>query len=111
MSSPLHASLKDPSTLFYQSNAVKRSIIASYWIVILLAVPLWWYTTSIQRLSLPTSRIHSHAQKHLKLPVGICVEDADVASSLQILLAEKTRADSSRWRDIGIRIYGGSQCR
>jgi hypothetical protein len=41
--SSLPVSLKDPSTLFYLSNAVERSVIVSYWIVNFLSVPLWWY--------------------------------------------------------------------
>jgi hypothetical protein len=40
-----------PQTTF-QSNGTRRSIIASYWAVILLTLPLWWYTTSIERLPL-----------------------------------------------------------
>ncbi|KAF9444833.1 hypothetical protein P691DRAFT_763033 [Macrolepiota fuliginosa MF-IS2] len=107
---PLPAPLKDPSTLFYQSNVVKRSIIASYWTVILLAVPLWWYATSIQRLSLPISQIHSHAQRHLKLPVDICVEDVDAVSNLHAFFAEKTRAGSDGWSDLEVRVHGGSEC-
>lgn len=48
--------LKDPSTVFFQSSPTRRLVLASYWVLILLAVPLWWKTTSIERLALPTAR-------------------------------------------------------
>lgn len=111
MPSPLPASLRDPSTLFYQSNAVKRSIIISYWTVILLAVPLWWYATSIQRLALPTSRILSYAQRHLELPVAICIEDASIRSNLQGFFDVKLRDDPGHWRGIQLRVHGENDCR
>ena len=53
----------DPSTLYFERPQVRRLIIASYWLVILLAVPLWWKTTSIDRLSLPASRVHAEQQR------------------------------------------------
>ena len=43
--------------LHHQSETTRRSIIAAYWIVVVLCLPLWWNLTSIERLSLPTARI------------------------------------------------------
>ncbi|KAF7426157.1 GPI transamidase component [Pleurotus ostreatus] len=63
--------LREPSTIFFQSDNVRRTIIASYWIIIILALPLWWKTTSIERLSLPSSRVRNQASKALRLPVHI----------------------------------------
>ncbi|KAG9221676.1 hypothetical protein CCMSSC00406_0005589 [Pleurotus cornucopiae] len=63
--------LRDPSTIFFQFDNVRRTIIASYWIIIILALPLWWKTTSIERLSLPSSRVRNQASKELRLPVHI----------------------------------------
>lgn len=48
-----------------------RSVIVSYWTVVLLALPLWWSTTSIVRLSLPVARVHVHERSTLRLPVHI----------------------------------------
>jgi phosphatidylinositol glycan class S len=107
----LPVSLKDPSTLFYQSNAVKRSVIASYWIVIFLSVPLWWYTTSIQRLSLPRSRIYSHAQRPLIIPVDVCVEDDRIIPNLQDTLAAGVNNNPGHWGDIELRFHGQGDCR
>ena len=52
---------KDPSKLTFESAFTRRRILAAYWLVILLAIPLWWRYTSISRLSLPESRIQSLA--------------------------------------------------
>lgn len=43
--------------LHHQSETTRRSIIAAYWIVVVLCLPLWWHLTSIERLSLPKTRI------------------------------------------------------
>jgi hypothetical protein len=89
---PVHTTLKDPSRLFYQSDYNRRLIIVSYWAVIILAIPLWWYTTSIQRLSLPASRVHSHAANRLRFPVRINLEnthDASLPASLQQLMRDR----------------------
>lgn len=41
----------------FQSTETHRRILFSYWLVVLLAVPLWWITTSITRLPLPKTRV------------------------------------------------------
>lgn len=66
----------DDEQIFFQSRKVRWSILAAYWAVILLAVPLWWTTTSIQRLSLPTSRVVDLAQKSLRFPVDIVLDSS-----------------------------------
>ena len=57
---------KDPSKLTFESAFTRRRILAAYWLVILLAIPLWWRYTSISRLSLPESRIQSLAAKQVR---------------------------------------------
>ena len=47
----------DPSKLPFESVGTRRRIIASYWLVVLLSIPLWWKATSIERLSLPGHRV------------------------------------------------------
>ena len=56
----------------------RRTIIASYWLVVFLALPLWWYTTNIVRLALPTARVTFHAQNSLRLPVRLHFENSPV---------------------------------
>lgn len=46
----------------FQSDRIRRWIVLSYWVVLLLGIPFWWYTTSIERLALPRGRIHNLAR-------------------------------------------------
>ncbi|KAL1677982.1 phosphatidylinositol-glycan biosynthesis class S protein-domain-containing protein [Schizophyllum commune] len=80
--SPHDDSLKDPSKIHYQANHVRRLIIASYWLVIVLALPLWWRTTSIERLGLPQGRIGSLGDKTLRFSVGLSVQNERVKEAL-----------------------------
>ncbi|KAI0631265.1 phosphatidylinositol-glycan biosynthesis class S protein-domain-containing protein [Trametes polyzona] len=64
----------DPAKLCFESVRTRRLIIASYWAVVLLAIPLWWKTTSIERLSLPTSRVYAQRSRELSFPVSVNVE-------------------------------------
>ena len=75
--------LKDPSKIHYQANHVRRLIIASYWLVIVLALPLWWRTTSIERLGLPQGRIGSLGDKSLRFDIGLYAEDGRVRDALE----------------------------
>ena len=45
--------------LSFQSTTTRRGILISYWVVILAALPLWWYTTAIERLSLPRGKVEN----------------------------------------------------
>ncbi|KAJ3891189.1 phosphatidylinositol-glycan biosynthesis class S protein-domain-containing protein [Lentinula edodes] len=76
---------RNPSTLFFQSDPIRRYIIASYWVLVALALPLWWTTTSIERLPLPTSEVLAQAQKKLEIPLEICLDSAflNQVSSIQ----------------------------
>ncbi|KAI0763472.1 phosphatidylinositol-glycan biosynthesis class S protein-domain-containing protein [Trametes elegans] len=67
----------DPAQLCFESVRTRRLIIASYWLVVLLAVPLWWKTTSIERLALPASRVHAQRNRELSFPVEVNVETGD----------------------------------
>ncbi|KAI0828705.1 phosphatidylinositol-glycan biosynthesis class S protein [Trametes gibbosa] len=70
-SSSRHA---DPALLCFESSRTRRLIIASYWAVVLLAVPLWWKSTSIERLSLPTSRVHAQRSRELSYAAEVQVQ-------------------------------------
>ena len=77
----LPTGLRNPSTLFFQTDSVRRSIVASYWLVILLALPLWWHSTSIERLPLPSARVLQQVSKRVSVPVDVCVEGASESVS------------------------------
>ncbi|ORY28798.1 phosphatidylinositol-glycan biosynthesis class S protein [Naematelia encephala] len=59
--SQLHEQLKsapiDITKRLNPSSSQRLVILLSFPLLILLAVPFWWYTTSIERLPLPTDRI------------------------------------------------------
>ena len=55
-----------PAKLVFESVWNRRRIIASYWVVILVALPLWWKTTSIERLGLPASRVKTLDEKEVR---------------------------------------------
>jgi GPI-anchor transamidase subunit S len=88
--------MRDPSQLSFQSTGVRRAVIGSYWIVILAAIPLWWYTTSITRLSLPTQRVRSLSQQNLQLPV--CLQLDHGLNHLQSVITQ------SNWGDLNVQI-------
>lgn len=102
-------SLRDPSRLFYQLDYNRRLIIASYWAVILCALPLWWYTTSIERLSLPSTRVYSQTGKELRFPVDVHLDasitrsDASLLHQLQHLVDELVRHAPDRWKGLEVR--------
>ncbi|KAH9973845.1 phosphatidylinositol-glycan biosynthesis class S protein-domain-containing protein [Lactifluus volemus] len=72
--------LKDPSLLTFEGPYIRRCILASYLVLVILSLPLWWSTTSIERLSLPKSHIDSLAAKELRLPIAVTVDTANVGS-------------------------------
>ncbi|KAJ4487670.1 phosphatidylinositol-glycan biosynthesis class S protein-domain-containing protein [Lentinula aciculospora] len=96
---------RDPATLFFQSDHVRRYIIASYWVLIALALPLWWKTTSIERLPLPTSEVYTQAQRKLEIPLEICVDST--FSSQIVSLRDAIRVAASY---LDVHINTGQDC-
>lgn len=56
--------------VIFQSTGSVARIIASFWVVFLLGLPLWWSTTSIERLPIPVSRVQ---QQQLKKVLSLVV--------------------------------------
>ncbi|KAF9653708.1 hypothetical protein BDM02DRAFT_3135231 [Thelephora ganbajun] len=98
----------DDERIFFQSRKVRWSILAAYWAVILLALPLWWTTTSIQRLSLPTSRVEDLAQNDLRFPVHIVLDSSSgvdtkaLSVKLQSLINARLSPDVRAWLDVHV---------
>ncbi|KZT07098.1 uncharacterized protein LAESUDRAFT_713904 [Laetiporus sulphureus 93-53] len=67
----------DPAQLAFESGRTRRLIIASYWITILLALPLWWTTTSIERKSLPAARVFAQQHRELIFPIHVHLNSSD----------------------------------
>ncbi|KZT60958.1 hypothetical protein CALCODRAFT_72762 [Calocera cornea HHB12733] len=59
-------------------DSTRRAIVASYWIVVLLVFPVWYYMTSIERLPLPTERIDLLGQREVQFPIKIDVDLGDI---------------------------------
>ncbi|KDQ07435.1 hypothetical protein BOTBODRAFT_180713 [Botryobasidium botryosum FD-172 SS1] len=70
-------------TSHLQSDRTRRLTVASHWIVILLAIPLWWSVTNIERLSLPRSRVARIANKQLRSTINILVDEGDLRRDLE----------------------------
>ena len=106
--SPMSGSDADGERIFFQSRRVRWSILAAYWGVILLALPLWWTTTSIERLSLPSSRVGDLAQKDLRFPVDIVLDSSsgvdtkDLSAKLQNLINARLSSDVRAWLDVHV---------
>lgn len=99
--------LRDPSKLFYQQDITRRYIISAYWFIIVLALPLWWSTTSIERLSLPSSRVTSQARSHLRIPIRLNIDAEHNGHLLAASLTESIHGliarSQDRWK--GLNIY------
>ncbi|KAF8814792.1 hypothetical protein BYT27DRAFT_7081680 [Phlegmacium glaucopus] len=108
----LPSSLRDPAKLFYQKDNTRRSIVIAYWSLIILAIPLWWYTTSIERLSLPSHRVHQQAENHLQLPVRICLQTVDehLFNSVRTSLVDNISREPQRWRGLTVDVFRKASC-
>lgn len=99
---------RDPSKLFFQADSVRRSILSAYWLIILLSIPLWWSTTSIERLSLPSFQVISQTRNHLSIPVRLRLEigsDGElVATQLQNLIDERIKRTPEHWEGLEIHV-------
>ena len=104
------SSLKDPSKICFESTRTRRLVLGSYWAVVLLALPLWWYTTSIERLSLPSSRVlglferHLRFQLHLQLDTEGYKDAVVVARDWQGMLNQRTALEE-RWEGLDVYVH------
>lgn len=101
------AGLKDPSTLIFQTPSLRRTIIAAYWIIIILAVPLWWSATSIERLPLDTAHILELGKTKLKIPIRIYVDETNGPNAVEVLkgeLARRVQEEPDRWDGLELHI-------
>lgn len=64
--STVRAKLKDYNHVFFEKDGLRRSILISYWAIVLLGVPLWWATTSIERLPLPATHFETQSNNTVR---------------------------------------------
>lgn len=89
--------LKDPSSVSFQSSPTRRLVLASYWVLILLAVPLWWQTTSIERLALPTAR----PALPLRFPVDVHL------SGVSLHEIDELQQELRIWDGVDVKLHSG----
>lgn len=54
---------KSPPPESPRSRQIRRQVLASFWLVIvLLGIPLWWRTTAVYKASLPTQDMSKWAE-------------------------------------------------
>lgn len=101
---------KDVQSLSFQRPIIRRLILGSYWVVILFAIPFWWRLTSIERIALPSNRVHAQLEKQPVFPVNVQLDGFSfhgraslLASELNELLAKSTRT-STRWNNLDIHV-------
>jgi hypothetical protein len=49
--------IDDDDEISFQNAATRRNITIAYWTVILLCLPYWWFSTTIERHNLPLSAV------------------------------------------------------
>jgi GPI-anchor transamidase subunit S len=109
-SSQQFSSLKDPSKLCFESTRTRRLILGSYWAVVLLALPLWWYTTSIERLSLPSSRVQNLVERDLRFQVHLQLDTRGygnatvVAKDWQGIVDRWATHEKDRWKGLNVHV-------
>ncbi|KAH9998588.1 phosphatidylinositol-glycan biosynthesis class S protein-domain-containing protein [Russula vinacea] len=105
MSNHVDHDLKEPSTLSFEQPRTRVWILTSYLLLVVLAVPLWWSTTSIERLSLPISRVDSVGNKELHFPISVAVDIATSGTPSDELVEKLRMRFESRRQDIP-ELYG-----
>ncbi|CAG8731711.1 8298_t:CDS:2, partial [Racocetra fulgida] len=63
----------------------RRLIIISFWVVILIGLPLWWKTTEVYRAQLPFAEIEEWSKWEafdLNFPINFILHIADVKSDV-----------------------------
>ncbi|KAG2361157.1 hypothetical protein BDR07DRAFT_1287984, partial [Suillus spraguei] len=96
--------------LSFERDWIRRAVLASYWIVIILAFPFWWHLTSIERLTLPTSQVQSQVQSNIVFPVAvhfdasISQQNPSLNSQVQTVLRNSVTNEPGRWRGVDLRL-------
>ncbi|OAX42620.1 hypothetical protein K503DRAFT_826775 [Rhizopogon vinicolor AM-OR11-026] len=104
--------LKDPRKINFERNWVRRAVLASYWVVIVLAFPFWWHLTSIERLALPTSQVRTQVQNNIVFPITVHFDGSfthqnpSIVSQVHTLLRDSATSEHERWKGIDLRLRG-----
>ncbi|KAJ8586391.1 hypothetical protein M405DRAFT_795638 [Rhizopogon salebrosus TDB-379] len=103
--------LKDPRKISFERDWVRRAVLASYWVVIILAFPFWWHLTSIERLALPTSQVRTQVQNNIVFPIAVHFDasishhNPTVVSQVDTLLRDSATNEYERWKGISLHLH------
>jgi len=78
----------DTAKLSFESVSIRRRILAAYWLVVALAIPLWWRATSIDRLSLPEAKVLDLGRREWQFPVRVELESRVSSHPVDIVKRE-----------------------
>ncbi|KAF9234268.1 phosphatidylinositol-glycan biosynthesis class S protein-domain-containing protein [Melanogaster broomeanus] len=102
--------LKEPQKLSFETARTRRLILASYWTIIILALPFWWNLTSIERIALPSNRVRTQLDRKPVFPVNVQLDASSfqetgptLARALNEILVRTSQA-SLTWRNLDIRV-------
>ncbi|OJA17660.1 hypothetical protein AZE42_03010 [Rhizopogon vesiculosus] len=102
--------LKHPRKISFEGNWVRRAVLASYWVVIVLAFPFWWHLTSIERLALPTSQVRTQVQNNIVFPITVHFDGSfthqnpSIVSQVHTLLRDSATSEHERWKGVDLRL-------
>ena len=85
----------------------RRYILVFYWVVVLLVVPHWWKSTSIERQSIPEERVKEQSGRLVRIGSLTCIAKppTNIASSARLPRARRGR----RWSTV-FHVETGSCC-
>lgn len=82
----------------FDQRSLRVSILGAFWAITLLALPLWWSTTNIERLSLPSISFDASLNPSLFFPVRVALDNvyfsSSFASEVQDALRSKIISDT-----------------
>ncbi|CAH7671916.1 phosphatidylinositol-glycan biosynthesis class S protein-domain-containing protein [Phakopsora pachyrhizi] len=90
------------------SNSTRSQVVLSFWLVLLLSLPIWWNTTKIERRSLPMAEVsfwNSSKPCPIRFPINISTNSPSI--SVEKIDGEIQRLKSrSESRSAGVNYLG-----
>ncbi|CEL58268.1 GPI transamidase component PIG-S OS=Bos taurus GN=PIGS PE=2 SV=3 [Rhizoctonia solani AG-1 IB] len=100
------------STPSYPHDRGRFKIIIAYWLVLIIAGPVWWALTTVQRLPLPEVQVKEASSQSVRIPINVNVDVTDglcdpttLAAKLQIAWNKNHAMESHGiWNVLDVRI-------
>ncbi|CAE6405282.1 unnamed protein product [Rhizoctonia solani] len=96
----------------YPHDRGRFKIIIAYWLVLIVAGPVWWALTTVQRLPLPEVQVKEASSQSVRIPINVNVDVTDglcdpttLAAKLQITWNKNHAMESHGiWNVLDVRI-------